>query len=189
MANSYLNRDELRNAPGSGNDVMRALSGSPVPGLDGRVRELSRCAATARRTTSYSSTASRSGRLVHFEQTLGEEATTSNDGGRYSISRPTPSRVPSSRLGMERGIPVGRKVSLLQFDVVDGAPSPVGSMRVDLAGLEFLYEGPSGFHDDTTMFVQARRLRLRPAVRHHRRGRYRNADHDRRDRQDPHPVR
>ncbi|MEM8984915.1 MAG: TonB-dependent receptor, partial [Pseudomonadota bacterium] len=34
----------------------------------------------------------------------------------------------------------------------------VGSMRVDLAGLEFLYEGPSGLRDDTTMFMQARRF-------------------------------
>ena len=41
---------------------------------------------------------------------------------------------------------------------MDGAPSPVGSVRLDLAGAEFLYQGPSGFHDNTTMFLEARRF-------------------------------
>src|SRR5690606_8658281 len=45
-----------------------------------------------------------------------------------------------------------------QLEVVDGAPSPVGSLRLDLAGAEVLYEGPSGFHDNTSMFLQARRF-------------------------------
>src|SRR5690606_29891489 len=31
-------------------------------------------------------------------------------------------------------------------------------LRLDLAGVEAIYEGPSGFHDNTSMFVQARRF-------------------------------
>ena len=34
----------------------------------------------------------------------------------------------------------------------------MGRLRLDLAGVELMYEGPSGFHDDTSMFVQARRF-------------------------------
>ena len=156
VANSFMNRDELRNAPGSGSDVMRALSG--LPGLVSRGDFAS---FSVRGHGPKNNLIFVDGfpfqQVVHFEQTLGEEDEVVN-GGRYSIFAPNAVEGAEFSPGGWSAEFGGRKASLLQFDVVDGAPTPVGSMRVDLAGLEFLYEGPSGFHEDTTMFVQARRF-------------------------------
>ena len=156
VANSFLNRDELRNAPGSGSDALRALSG--LPGLVSRGQFAS---FSVRGHGPKNNLIFIDGfpfqQVVHFEQTLGEEEDIVN-GGRYSIFAPNAVAGAEFSPGGWSAEFGGRKASLLQLDVVDGAPSPVGSMRVDLAGLEFLYEGPSGFHNDTTMFVQARRL-------------------------------
>ena len=156
VANSFLNRDELRNAPGSGSDVMRALSGLPGLVSTGEFASFSvRGHGPKNNLIFVDGFPFR--QVVHFEQTLGEEEDIVN-GGRYSIFAPNAVSGAEFSPGGWSAEFGGRKASLLQFDVVDGAPSPVGSMRVDLAGLEFLYEGPSGFHDDTTMFVQARRF-------------------------------
>ena len=156
VANSFLNRDELRNAPGSGSDVMRALSG--LPGLVSRGNFAS---FSVRGHGPKNNLIFVDGfpfqQVVHFEQTLGEEDDIVN-GGRYSIFAPNAVAGAEFSPGGWSAEFGGRKASLLQFEVVDGAPSPVASMRFDLAGLEFLYEGPSGFHGDTTMFVQARRF-------------------------------
>lgn len=156
VSNSFLTRDELRNAPGSGSDVMRALSG--LPGLVSRGEFAS---FSVRGHGPKNNLIFVDGfpfqQVVHFEQTLGEEEDIVN-GGRYSIFAPNAVSGAEFSPGGWSAEFGGRKASLLQFDIVDGAPSPVASMRVDLAGLEFLYDGPSGFHDDTSMFVQARRF-------------------------------
>jgi hypothetical protein len=156
VSNSFLNRDELRNAPGSGSDVMRALVG--LPGLVSRGEFASfSVRGHGPRNNLIFVDGFPFQQVVHFQQTLGEEEDIVN-GCRYSIFAPNSVEGAEFSPGGWSAEFGGRKASLLQLDVVDGAPSPVGSMRVDLAGLEFLYEGPSGFHDDTTMFVQARRF-------------------------------
>lgn len=156
VASSYLNRDELRSAAGSGSDVMRALSG--LPGLVSRGEFAS---FSVRGHGPKNNLIFVDGfpfqRVVHFEQTLGEEEDIVN-GGRFSIFAPNAVAGAEFSPGGWSAEFGGRKASLLQLDVVDGAPSPVGSMRLDLAGLEFLYEGPSGLREDTTMFLQARHL-------------------------------
>ncbi len=155
-SNGFLNRDELRNAPGSGSDVMRALSGLPGLISNGEFASFSVRGHGPKNNLIFVDGFPFQ-QVVHFEQTLGEEEDIVN-GGRYSIFAPNAVSGAEFSPGGWSAEFGGRKASLLQFDVVDGAPSPVGSMRVDLAGLEFLYEGPSGFRDDTTMFVQARRF-------------------------------
>ena len=156
VSNSFLSRDELRNAPGSGSDVMRALSGLPGLVSTGGFASFSVRGHGPKNNLIYVDGFPFQ-QVVHFEQTLGEEQEIVN-GGRYSIFAPNAVSGAEFSPGGWSAEFGGRKASLIQFDVVDGAPSPVGSVRVDLAGLEFLYEGPSGFHDDTTMFVQARRF-------------------------------
>ena len=141
---------------GSGSDVMRALSGLPGLASKGGFASFSvRGHGPKNNLIFVDGFPFR--QVVHFEQTLGEEEDIVN-GGRYSIFAPNAvSGAEFSPGGWSAGFG-GRKASLLQLDLVDGAPSPVASMRVDLAGLEFLYEGPSGFNDNTTMFVQARQF-------------------------------
>ncbi|MEM1412398.1 MAG: TonB-dependent receptor plug domain-containing protein [Pseudomonadota bacterium] len=156
VSDSYLNRDELRNAAGSGSDALRALNG--LPGLVSRGEFANY---TVRGHGPRNNLIFVDGfpfqQVVHFEQTLGEEEDVIN-GGRYSIFAPTAVAGAEFSPGGWSAEFGGRKASLLQLEVAGGAPTPVASLRVDLAGLEFLYDGPSGFHDDTSMFVQARRF-------------------------------
>ncbi len=157
-SNRFLNRDELRNAPGSGSDVMRALSGLPGVVSNGEFASFSVRGHGPKNNLIYVDGFPFQ-QVVHFEQTLGEEEDIIN-GGRYSIFAPNAVAGAEFSPGGWSAEFGGRKASLLQFEIVDGAPSPVGSLRVDLAGAEFLYEGPSGFRDDTSMFLQARRFVL-----------------------------
>jgi len=156
VSNRFLSRDELRNAPGSGSDVMRALSGLPGVVSNGEFAAFSVRGHGPKSNLIYVDGFPFQ-QVVHFEQTLGEEEEIIN-GGRYSIFAPNAVAGAEFSPGGWSAEFGGRAASLLQFEVVDGAPSPVGSLRLDLAGVELLYEGPSGFHDNTSMFLQARRF-------------------------------
>lgn len=156
VSNRFLSRDELRNAPGSGSDVMRALSGLPGVVSNGEFASFSVRGHGPKSNLIYVDGFPFQ-QVVHFEQTLGEEDEVIN-GGRYSIFAPNAVDGAEFSPGGWSAEFGGRDASLLQLEVVDGAPSPVGSLRLDLAGAEFLYEGPSGFHDNTTMFIEARRF-------------------------------
>ncbi|HRQ59202.1 MAG TPA: TonB-dependent receptor plug domain-containing protein [Azoarcus taiwanensis] len=156
VSDRFLSRDELRNAPGSGSDVMRALSGLPGVVSNGEFASFSVRGHGPRSNLIYVDGFPFQ-QVAHFEQTLGKELDIVN-GGRYSIFAPNAVAGAEFSPGGWSAQYGGRNGSLLQFEVVDGAPSPVGSLRLDLAGAEILYEGPSGFHDDTSMFLQARRF-------------------------------
>ncbi len=155
-ADRFLTRDELRTTPGSGSDVMRALVGLP-----GVVSSGEFAAFSVRGHGPKNNLIFIDGfpipQVAHFEQTLGKQSDIVN-GGRYSIFAPnavTGAEFSPGGWSAEFG---GRKASLLQLELAEGAPSPVARLRLDLAGFETMYEGPSGFHDDTSMFVQARRF-------------------------------
>ena len=156
VSNTFLGRDELRNAAGSGSDVMRALSGLPGVVSNGEFAAFSVRGHGPKSNLIYVDGFPFQ-QVVHFEQTLGEEEEIIN-GGRYSIFAPTAVAGAEFSPGGWSAEFGGLNGSLLQFEVVDGAPSPVGSLRLDLAGAELLYEGPSGFHENTSMFLQARRF-------------------------------
>ena len=156
VSNTFLSRDELRNAPGSGSDVMRALSGLPGVVSNGEFAAFSVRGHGPKRNLIYVD-GFPFRQVVHFELTLGEEEEIIN-GGRYSIFAPNAVAGAEFSPGGWSAEFGGRDGSLLQLELVDGAPSSVGSLRLDLAGAELLYEGPSGFHDDTSMFLQARRF-------------------------------
>jgi hypothetical protein len=156
VSNRFLSRDQLRNAPGSGSDVMRALSGLPGVVSNGEFASFSVRGHGPRSNLIYVDGFPFQ-QVAHFEQTVGKEIDIIN-GGRYSIFAPNAVSGAEFSPGGWSAEFGGRNGSLLQFEVVDGAPSPVASLRLDLAGAEVLYEGPSGFHDNTSMFLQARRF-------------------------------
>jgi hypothetical protein len=156
VSDTFLGRDELRNAAGSGSDVMRALSGVPGVVSNGEFAAFSVRGHGPKSNLIYVDGFPFQ-QVVHFEQTLGEEEEIIN-GGRYSIFAPNAVAGAEFSPGGWSAEFGGLNGSLLQFDVVDGAPSPVGSLRLDLAGAELLYEGPSGFHENTSMFLQARQF-------------------------------
>lgn len=156
VSNRFLSRDDLRNAPGSGSDVMRALSGLPGVVSNGEFASFSVRGHGPKSNLIYVDGFPFQ-KVAHFEQTLGEEDEVIN-GGRYSIFAPNAVAGAEFSPGGWSAEFGGRDASLLQLEVVDGAPSPVASLRLDLAGPEILYDGPSGFHDGTSMFLQARRF-------------------------------
>jgi hypothetical protein len=156
VSDTFLGRDELRNAAGSGSDVMRALSGVPGVVSNGEFAAFSVRGHGPKSNLIYVDGFPFQ-QVVHFEQTLGEEEEIIN-GGRYSIFAPNAVAGAEFSPGGWSAEFGGLNGSLLQFEVVDGAPSPVASLRLDLAGAELLYEGPSGFHDNTSMFLQARQF-------------------------------
>ena len=156
VSNSLLNREELRSAAGTGSDVMRALDG--VPGLisDGEFASFS-VRGRGPRDNLILIDDLPFDRVIHFDQTLGEEEDIGG-GGRYSIFAPNSIAGAEFSPGGWSAAYGGRSGSLLKLDVVGGSPTPSVSLRVDLAGLEGSYEGPSGIHDDTTVFFSARQF-------------------------------
>lgn len=156
VSNSLLNREELRSAPGTGSDVLRALDGLPGLITDGEFASFS-VRGRGPRDNLILVDGVPFDRVVHFDQTLGEEEDIGG-GGRYSIFAPNSIASAEFSPGGWSAAYGGRSGSLLKLDVAGGSPTPSASLRVDIAGLEFSYEGPSGLHDGTTMFFTARQF-------------------------------
>ena len=156
VSNSLLNREELRSAAGTGSDVMRALDGLPGLISDGEFASFS-VRGRGPRDNLILIDDLPFDRVVHFDQTLGEEEDIGG-GGRYSIFAPNSIASAEFSPGGWSAAYGGRSGSLLKLDVAGGSPTPSASLRVDIAGLELGYEGPSGIHDDTTVFLTARQF-------------------------------
>ena len=154
VSSSVLNREELRSAVGTGSDVMRALDGLPGLISTGDFANF-----TVRGRGPRDNLIFVDGlpfdKVVHFDQTLGEDEDIGG-GGRFSIFAPNSIASAEFSPGGWSAAYGGRSGSLLQLDVAGGTPSPSASLRIDIAGFEGMYEGPSGFHDDTTLFLTAR---------------------------------
>ena len=156
VSNSLLNREELRSAVGAGGDVMRALDGMPGLISDGEFASFS-VRGRGPRDNLILIDGVPFDRVIHFDQTLGEEEDIGG-GGRYSIFAPNSIASAEFSPGGWSAAYGGRSGSLLKLDVAGGTPTPSASLRVDIAGPELIYEGPSGIHDDTTMFFTARQF-------------------------------
>ena len=156
VSSSLLNREELRSAPGTGSDVLRALDGLPGLISDGEFASFS-VRGRGPRDNLILIDDGAFDRVVDFDQTLGEEEDIGG-GGRYSIFAPNSIESAEFSPGGWSAAYGGRSGSLLKLDVTGGSPTPSASLRVDIAGLEFGYEGPSGIHDDTTMYFTARQF-------------------------------
>ncbi len=156
VSNSLLNREELRSAAGTGSDVMRALDGLPGLVSTGEFASFS-VRGRGPRDNLILIDELPFDRVVHFDQTLGEEEDIGG-GGRYSIFAPNSIASAEFSPGGWSAAYGGRSGSLLKLDVAGGSPTPSASLRVDMAGLELGYEGPSGIHDGTTMYFTARQF-------------------------------
>ena len=156
VSNSLLNREELRSAAGTGSDVMRALDGLPGLVSNGEFAAFS-VRGRGPRDNLILVDDIPFDRVIHFDQTLGEEEDIGG-GGRYSIFAPNSIASAEFSPGGWSAAYGGRSGSLLNLDVAGGSPTPSASLRVDIAGLELNYEGPSGIHDDTTVFFTARQF-------------------------------
>jgi hypothetical protein len=156
VSGSLLNREELRSAAGTGSDVLRALDGLPGLVSDGEFASFS-VRGRGPRDNLILIDDIPFDRVVHFDQTLGEEEDIGG-GGRYSIFAPNSIAGAEFSPGGWSAAYGGRAGSLLNLDVAGGGPTPSASLRVDLAGLELGYEGPSGIHDDTTVYFTARQF-------------------------------
>ncbi len=153
-SNAFFNREELRSAVGAGSDAMRALDGMPGLVSTGDFANFSVRGRGPRDNLIYID-GFPFDRVVHFDQTLGEEEDIGG-GGRFSIFAPNSIAGAEFSPGGWSAAYGGRSGSLLKLDVAGGTPTPSASLRVDIAGFEVGYEGPSGVRDDTTMFLTAR---------------------------------
>ena len=156
ITTTYLDREDLRTAVGSGADVLRALDG--LPGL---VSTGDFASFTVRGRGPRDNLILVDGipydKVVHFDQSLGEQEDV-NGGGRFSVFPPTLIEGAEFSPGGWSAAYGGRNGSLLKLDVARGNPSPSASLRIDLAGVEAIYDGPSGFDDDTSLIFTARRF-------------------------------
>ncbi|MCZ8110654.1 MAG: TonB-dependent receptor plug domain-containing protein [Betaproteobacteria bacterium] len=155
-SNSVLNREELRSSPGTGGDVLRALDGLPGLITDGEFASFS-VRGRGPRDNLILVDGLPLDRVVHFDQTVGEDEDIGG-GGRYSIFAPNSIASAEFSAGGWSAAYGGRSGSLLKLGVAGGSPTPSASLRVDIAGLEFSYEGPSAVHAGTTLYFTARQF-------------------------------
>ena len=152
-----LDRESLRSAPGSGSDVLRALDG--LPGL---VSTDDFASFTVRGRGPQDNLILVDGipfdQIVHFNQSVGEDDEI-GAGGRYSIFAPNLIAGADFQPGGWGAKYSGRSGSLLNLEVAEGnRDTPSNSIRLDLAGLEYTYDGPSYIHEDTSILFSARHL-------------------------------
>ncbi|MEL7045899.1 MAG: TonB-dependent receptor, partial [Pseudomonadota bacterium] len=156
VAGTYRNRDELRNAVGAGSDVMRALDGLPGLASDGEFANFTVRGRGPRNNLIFVDDFPLD-KVVHFDESIGVDEDFAG-GGRFSIFAPNSVAGAEFSPGGWGAAYGGRSGSLLRLQLAEGGQTPVTSLRIDLAGAEFTYDGPSGFHDDTSVFFTARQF-------------------------------
>ena len=152
---SFIDREALNSAAGSGSDVLRSLDG--LPGLfgDGEFSSF-----TVRGNGPRDNLILVDGipfdKVVHFSDSFGEQEEIEG-GGRYSVFAPNTIASAEFQPGGWAPAYSGRAGSLLKLNVAEGNPdTPSYRARVDIAGVEIGYDGPSGFHDQTSVLFSAR---------------------------------
>ena len=156
VSSSYLDREHLRTATGSGADVLRALDGLPGLVSTGEFANF-----TVRGRGPRDNLILVDGfpydKVVHFDNSLGEREDIEG-GGRFSIFPPNLVSGAEFSPGGWSAAYGGRNGSMLKLDVAKGNPSPSASLRLGLAGAEVVYDGPSGFDADTSFIFSARQF-------------------------------
>lgn len=155
---TYLNREEIRSAVGSGGDVLRALDGTPGLFTSGAFSSF-----TVRGRGPRDNLILVDGvpfaNIVHFDNNFGAQDQNSEGGGRYSVFAPNTIGGAEFQPGGWSAAYGGGAGSLLLVDVAEGnLDSAATSLRLDLTGPEFTYDGPSRVHADTSLLVSARQL-------------------------------
>jgi len=161
VGTSLVDREQLRSAAGSGGDVLRALDGLPGVFSDGEFTSF-----TVRGAGPRDNLILVDGipfeKLVHFAETFGNEEEVEG-GGRYSVFAPNVIGSAEFQPGGWSSAYGGKAGSLLKLEVAEGNPDSASySARLDLAGIELGYDGPSRFHDDTSVLLSARTYNFGP---------------------------
>ncbi|HEY6527535.1 MAG TPA: TonB-dependent receptor [Cellvibrionaceae bacterium] len=156
VSSTTLNRDALRSAVGGGADPLLSLDGLPGLASTGEFANFS-VRGRGPRDNLLLVDDLPFDKAVHFDATLGENEDVGG-GGRFSIFAPNVIKGAEFSPGGWGPAYGGRAASLLKLDVADGNPSPSASLRLDLAGFEVGYDGPTGITEDSTMLFSARRL-------------------------------
>lgn len=156
-ANStYLDREALRSAVGGGADPLLSLDGLPGLASTGEFANFSVRGRGPRDNLLFVDEFPFD-KAVHFDASLGEQEDVGG-GGRFSIFAPNVIGGAEFSPGGWGAAYGGKAASLLKLEVADGNPSPSASLRVDLAGYEVGYDGPTGITEDSTLLFSARRL-------------------------------
>lgn len=157
VGTSYIDREALRSAAGSGSDVMRSLDGLPGLFADGEYSSF-----TVRGNGPRDNLILVDGipfdNVVHFSDSFGAQEDVEG-GGRYSVFAPNVVAGAEFQPGGWGAAYSGRSGSLLKLEVAEGNPDTASySTRLDISGLEVGYDGPSRFHQNTSLLFSARRL-------------------------------
>jgi 5-hydroxyisourate hydrolase-like protein (transthyretin family) len=153
---TYLDREALANAVGGGSDPLLSLDGLPGLASTGEFANFSVRGRGPRDNLLFVDDFPFD-KAVHFDASLGEQEDVGG-GGRFSIFAPNVISGAEFSPGGWGAAYGGRAASLLKLDVADGNPSPSASLRLDLAGYEVGYDGPSGITEGSTLLFSARRL-------------------------------
>lgn len=156
ITTTYMDREALRTAIGGGSDVLKALDGLPGLTSTGEFSSFSVRGRGPQDNLIYVDNMPFD-KVVHFDSSLGELEDIGG-GGRFSVFAPNLIQGAEFTPGGWGAAYGGKSASLLKLDVIDGAQTPTASLRIDLAGFEVGYEGPSGVDEDTSIVFNARQL-------------------------------
>ncbi len=156
VGSSVIDREALRSAAGSGSDVLRALDGLPGLFSSGDFASF-----TVRGNGPRDNLILVDGipfaNVVHFNESFGDQEELEG-GGRYSVFAPNLISKAEFQPGGWSAAYGGRAGSLLQLEVAAGNPETASyTTRIDFAGIEVGYDGPSKFHSGTSMLFSARK--------------------------------
>ncbi len=153
---SQMDREALRSAAGSGSDVLRALDGLPGLFSDGEYSSYS-VRGNGPRDNLILVDGIPFENVVHFSDSYGAQEEIEG-GGRYSVFAPNVVSSAQFQPGGWSSAYGGRAGSLLELEVAEGNPETASyTARLDIAGLEIGYDGPTGLQD-TALFFSARQL-------------------------------
>jgi len=150
-----LDREEIRRGAGTAGDVFRGLD--ILPGV-ANTGEFSNFTVRGRgpRDNLILVDGIPFDKVVHFDRTLGEEEDIGG-GGRFAIFAPNLIGSAEFQPGGWQAAYSGRNGSLLRLNIAEGNPyTPSVSGRVDIAGGELTYDGPSYLLDNTSLLLSAR---------------------------------
>lgn len=155
VGTSLIDREALRSAAGSGGDVLRALDGLPGLFSDGEYSGF-----TVRGAGPQENLILVDGipfdNVVHFSDSFGELEDV-DGGGRYSVFAPNLIAGAEFQPGGWSSAYGGKSGSLLKLEVAEGNPESASyNARLDVAGMELGYDGPSRIHRDTSVLLSAR---------------------------------
>ena len=150
-----LSREEIRRNPGTAGDVFRGLDTLPGVAATGEFSNFTVRARDPRDNLILVDNIPFD-KVVHFERSIGDEEQIAG-GGRFSVFAPNligGAEYQPSGWSSAYG---GKNASLLRLNLAEGnRETPSFNLRADIAGGEVTYDGPSGFHQDTSLLVSAR---------------------------------